>query len=61
MKILYGDRVGRMQGVKASQKHRWMLIEEAGSRTRWVTVHDVKISLLFGSDEAGPGLDLQPV
>ena len=30
MKILYGDRVGRMQGVKASQKHRWMLIEQAG-------------------------------
>ena len=30
MRILYGDRVGRMQGVKASQKHRWMFIDQAG-------------------------------
>ena len=40
MKIQYGDRVGRMQGVKASQKHRWMLIEEAGRKARWLTVDD---------------------
>ena len=40
MKIQYGDRVGRMQGVKASQKHRWMLIEQAGRMARWFTVHD---------------------
>ena len=30
VKILYGDRVGRMQGVKASQNHRWMFIDQAG-------------------------------
>ena len=32
VKILYGDRVGRMQGVKAAKKHRWMLVDKVGRR-----------------------------
>ena len=28
VRILYGERVGVMQGVKASRRHKWMFIDK---------------------------------
>ena len=55
VKILYGDRVGIMQGVKENLHHKWIFIDKV-----WGGEDGVQAIILL-LDEERPGLDLLSV